>query len=142
MNNIVVKGIAGALLVGGLSFWGGISYQADKAPVRGAGNFTQGAGGLTRGGDGTGMGGAVTGSIIAKDAISITVSLRPSGSKIIFYDTTTEVGKTVTGSASDLVIGKNVVVTGKANTDGSVTAQMIQLRPAFASSTPDRAGDF
>jgi len=138
MNKVVLKAIIGALVVGGIGFWGGMSYQAGKVPVRGTGNFTQGAAGVARGTRGAGNGG-VTGSIIAKDATSITVSLRQGGSMIVFYDTSTEVGKTVTGSASDLVVGKNVMVAGKANTDGSISAQIIQIRPAFASSTPNGA---
>ena len=90
-----------------------------------------------RGGD---IGGLINGSIIAKDATSITVSLRQGGSKIVFYDSQSEVGKTVLGSADDLAIGKNVMVSGKTNADGSVSAQTIQIRPPFASSTPNRLG--
>jgi len=38
-------------------------------------------------------------------------------------------GGQAAGALSDLEIGKNISVNGTANSDGSVTAQIIQLRP-------------
>jgi hypothetical protein len=142
MNKAVIKIVAVALIVGGAGFWGGMSYQAGKVPVRGSGNFTQGAGGqggFRGGAAGASGGGVVAGSILSKDAASLTIGLRQGGSKIVFYDNRSDVEKTVSGSAGDLIVGTNVVVTGTSNSDGSVTAQSIQIRPAFASSTPQRA---
>ena len=72
----------------------------------------------------------VSGDIISKDAMSITVKLRDGGSKIVFFSDTTEISRFASGSASDLLVGKSVMVNGKTNDDGSVTAQSIQLRPA------------
>lgn len=39
--------------------------------------------------------------------------------------------KTMTGSATDLTIGQNVLITGMTNTDNSVTAATIQINPMF-----------
>jgi hypothetical protein len=53
-----------------------------------------------------------------------------SGSKIVFLSPATKVEKTVSGLVSDVVVGNQVVITGVVNSDGSVNATSIQLRPA------------
>lgn len=121
-----------ALIVAGLSFYGGLTYGKSSVPTRGAGQLAGqfGAnGGQRTGGAGRSAGnGFIAGDILAKDATSITVKLRDGSSKIIFYSASTDVQKTVGGSATDLVVGKTVSITGTANADGSITAQSVQLR--------------
>lgn len=139
------------LLVGGVSFYGGTKYQQSKTPSRsgdvafgGAGQFRGGAGGGNGGGAGFAGarggagGGMVNGDILSKDDKSVTVKLRDGGSKIVFFSLTTRIGKTTDGIVSDLEVGKQITVTGATNSDGSVTAQMIQIRalmPQNATST-------
>lgn len=71
----------------------------------------------------------INGEIIAKDEKSLTVKLRDGGSKIVFFSDSTEIGKFVNGDLGDLEIGKTIIVNGKTNSDGSITAESIQLRP-------------
>ena len=128
-----------AIIVGGGAFWGGMKYQQSQTPARGAGQFT-GAQGANRGFRGAQNGGGAFGKIISKDENSVTIELNApnassttpavSGSKIVLYNNSTEIGKTVSGSANDLMVGQNVSVNGTANSDGSITAEMIQIRPA------------
>ena len=129
-----------ALIAGGAGFWGGMKYSSGQSSARGSqfGQFNGGQGG--RGGNRGG--GAAFGSIISKDENSVTIKLgqggasasstngSTSGTKIVILSSSTEVGKTVAGSVSDLAVGDNVVVNGTPNSDGSITAAMVQIRPA------------
>ncbi len=135
-----------AVLVGGISFYGGMKYGQNN-PSTSSG---QGAGmgfanlspterqarsqqsGVTASKGQLGMrtgGGFIAGEIISKDDKSITIKLQDSGSKIVFYSDSVEVIKSVSGTAIDLEVGKTVTVNGSANSDGSITAQSIQMRP-------------
>ncbi len=135
MNKTYVIGIVLLIVVGGGAFFGGMKYQLSKEPaflrngtVNGArtGNGAVG----NRGGTGTGFR-PVTGSIISADNNSITVKLTDGSSKIVLLSDKTEVNKAETVSPDELKVGATVSVFGTNNSDGSVTAQNIQLNPKF-----------
>lgn len=147
MNKALPIFIVIALAVGGASFYGGMVYGWNQAATNlsaqrrggfdqqfGGGQFRGGNGANRTGGPGEAGGrngaGFVNGEIIAADARSITVKMRDGGSKIILFSDKTEISKFVAGAAGDLQVGENVMVTGTPNSDGSVTAQTIQQRPA------------
>ena len=119
------------IVVAGIFFYGGIKYANAKAASArtqaraGGGQFA----GRNAGARGAG-GGFTAGTVIAKDATSITISVQGGGSKIILYTPSTQVMKAALGTADDVAVGKTITVTGSANPDGSVSAQSIQLRPA------------
>lgn len=132
------------ILVGAGSFYGGMTYAASTArsafAARG-GNLGMGQNGPTggrQGGRGAlgGSGGFNSGDVISKDDKSVTIKLPTGGSKIIFYSGTIEVGKFINGTMDDIKIGETVSVTGSVNTDGSVTATSIQVRPPRPSPLP------
>lgn len=131
----VVVSLLVALIVGGIGFYGGFAYaqSAEKASAatrsaqfRGMGS----AGGF--GGRNGQNGGIVSGSIVKKDATSLTVQLRDNSSKVVLISGSTKVGKFVDGTMDDVTNGVNVMITGTTNSDGSVTASMVQIRPADA----------
>ncbi|MBP6945465.1 hypothetical protein KBD61_06070 [Patescibacteria group bacterium] len=139
-KNLIAPLIVGALVIGGGSFYGGMQYQKSQVPAAGQGQFARGqgngamrvmgAGGPGRTGANGMAGGFTAGEVVSKDATGITLKLRDGGSKIILTSSSTRIGKMTDGSLDDVKEGAEVTVTGSANPDGSVSASMIQLRPA------------
>lgn len=121
----------------GVGFTLGTLYG--KSSATGAPNQTQGQFGAGAGrqfGRGAQAGnGFIGGQVVAADATSITLQLPQGGSRVVLVSSSTEVRKSVGGTSADLAAGEEVTVTGKQNTDGSFTAQSVQIRPA-SSSTP------
>jgi hypothetical protein len=83
--------------------------------------------GLFAGPGGRNGGNMVSGSIIAADSTSITVKTGNGSTKIILVSGSTSISLVAAGSIADLKTGENVVVTGSANDDGTVTAANIRL---------------
>ena len=136
MNKKIISYIIIALIVAVGLFYGGVKYgQAHTTTNQfSRGSFSGGANGANRfnqgGRGGLAGGGFIAGQILSVDGKSITISLQGGGSKLIFLSASTTVVKAVSGSKSDLVAGENVTVAGGANSDGSLNAQSIQIRPA------------
>jgi len=120
--------IAVVFSVGG--FFGGMQYGKSAEQKQLTSNFrSSGNGTFVRRGGANG-GGFTNGQIISKDSNSITLQTMGGGSKIVFLAGSTQIAKSAQGTADDLTTGEGVVVTGTANSDGSITAQNIQIRPA------------
>ena len=140
--------VAVVVVVAAASFYGGMKYgqsKVSKTALQSRGQFAgAGAGNTARRAGGTfgpNSAGFVSGNIISKDDKSITVQSQGGGSKIVFLGSSTSIGKTVTGSASDLTVGEQVVVNGTANSDGSVTAQNVQIRPVMPAGSPQQGNN-
>ncbi len=139
-NHIIAMSVLIIIFVAG-AFFGGIQYEKNKAGTSLSNkaekfNKTNQRGGYDNQRDGQKMGGGngaggnfVAGDIISKDDKSITIKTKDGSSKIIFFSDSTIVGKTINGSISDLNIGEQVMINGKAGSDGSIAAQNIQIRP-------------
>jgi hypothetical protein len=141
MNNKAILGVVAVLV--GASFYGGMVYgkstvqqtQGNRRVFQGGnfqgGNFQGGMGGGNGGGRG---GNAVVGDILSKGQNTLTVKMRDGGSKIVIFTASTTVRAIQDISPDTLTVGKSVIINGAQNSDGSVTAQAIQVRDA--SSTP------
>lgn len=142
MNKKIIFILVGIIVLVGV-FYGGVSYGKSQASTQNTNGLSTnmqnrvGQFGINNRGNRNG-GGFINGEVISKDANSITVKITNndptatnavSGSKIIFFDTNTTVSKMATGSMNDLTNGTQVSITGTTNSDGSLTAKSIQIRP-------------
>jgi len=92
--------------------------------------------GVGRNGSGVGTrrignGQPVSGEIISMDADSLTVKMNDGSSRIVLLNDKTIYNKTASVEKTELKVGEKVGVFGTANTDGSVSAQNVQLNPQF-----------
>ena len=130
-NNNVLVIILVAIIVGAGGFFAGTKYQQSKSPAFSR-QFPGGQG--TRNGLGQGNRQGfrpVSGEIISSDDKSVTVKLQDGSSKIVLFSGKMTINKAAEGAISDLKVGERVSVFGTDNTDGSVTAQNIQLGQMF-----------
>ncbi|HSW96665.1 MAG TPA: hypothetical protein VLF89_02455 [Candidatus Saccharimonadales bacterium] len=130
MNKNIITTIVLLIIVGTGAFFGGMQYQ--KTKTRSA--FGQFGGQMMGSGQGFKRfggqnGSAIRGEIISVSDTSITVAQRDGSSKIILLSGSTNISKAAAGSKSDLIKGTQVMAVGTTNSDGSVTAQLIQLNP-------------
>jgi len=133
-NKHILILIIGALLLSGISFYGGIKYSANKRMANFR-NFT-GRGeqmigdnlALGQRGVRGGLGNNITGEIISKDENTITVKLRDGGSRILFISGKTLIFKSASSTKDELIEGLQITGFGSANPDGSINAENIQIR--------------
>ncbi len=146
-SSVIALLVAVAVIGGAAGFFGGMSYGKSNPSVQaamstvanltaeqrsqlGGGGFPGGAAGAGAGADaatGARGGGFTSGSIVGKDATTITLKLSDGSTKYVLYSASTTISKTDTGTEADLATGKDVTVVGSTNSDGSITATRIQL---------------
>ncbi|NTV44417.1 MAG: hypothetical protein HGA67_01830 [Candidatus Yonathbacteria bacterium] len=141
-QQIIISAICVVALFG-IGFYGGMKYGENKTPSRGqfgSGKFdgngqSSGQNGMrTRNG-----GGFTAGEIIAKDMTSMTLKMQNGSTKIILVSSSTQVMVSTSGTLEDVSVGTNVVVTGSSNSDGSITAQSLQVRPSGQVVIPEQS---
>ena len=132
------------IVIGGGAFYGGMKYGESKSPLgdfsrQGFQNLSEeerqqlfqgNVGGTIQKGVERGTGASfLNGEVIDKDEQSLTLKTMDGSSRIIFFSGSTEISKTTEGSTDDIEIGRQIMVTGEQNSDGSYTAKTIQLSP-------------
>ncbi len=123
---IITAGIA--LAVG---FGAGYGMHSTPARAQDSQNGYAGGSGKIMRGNGNG-GGFLSGTVVNKDAGSVTLNTRDGSSHVVFITPDTTISKSVNGTMSDVSVGTTIIVSGTTNSDGSVSANLIQLRPALS----------
>ena len=78
-------------------------------------------------GKGANFGGMIRGVVDSMSDQGLVIKGQDGSSKIVLLSSSTTISKSATASSSDLVSGLNVMIRGKANSDGSVIADSIQI---------------
>lgn len=129
-NQTIIITILLLVVTAGGSFFAGMKYDQSRRSTftRQVGNGALGQRGGMMGGNKT-VSRPVTGSIISSDQNTITVKLFDGSSRIVLLTDKTTINKAAEGTKDDLKTGETVAVMGIDGTDGTVTAQNIQLNP-------------
>lgn len=131
MKNNLLLTIIIITIAGAGTFWGGMKYQQSKQPSRDdfqvmremrQSNSMPTA--LHGQGEGSGM---IRGEIISQDEEGITIKLPDDSSKIVLISENTEINKATEATPDDLTTGDQIMVFGRTNSDGSISAAQIQL---------------
>jgi hypothetical protein len=132
MNPVLMTTVI-VIVVAAAAFFSGMKYQQMKVSTIGFTRVANQLGGRNgqgmMGGNRQGFGG-VSGEVTANDGTSMTVKMSDGSSKIVILSDSTTVSKTSDGAKTDLSVGAKVAVFGPSNSDGSVTAQNVQLNPS------------
>jgi hypothetical protein len=123
-KNLLITSLVVLFVAGGVGFYSGMKFQQSKNPTRQLGNFA--------GRNGTGGNNAfrpVNGQVLSVGTNTMTVKLNDGSSKVVILTGTTQINKAAQGTTADLTAGTTVSVLGQTNSDGSVTAQSVQLNP-------------
>ena len=141
-SKLITSIILSVVISGTLFYYIGIkSASPTTSGVSGnLGRYYQ-AGGNKNGGS---SGNSLVGSVIDKNSQSITVQSRDGSSKIVLVSGATRISKSVSGNLNDLSNRENVIIIGQTNSDGSITAESIQIRskdaPNFNNQTTTTTG--
>lgn len=125
-----------AVVVGVLNFYSGTLYQKNKTPDFKSAQFTPGMGrNINPSGriDSLQVGRPVSGEITNIEDNTITIKTPDGSNKIVIYSGSTTINKTEQGSVEDLSVGSQIMVIGKDDDSGSLTAESISLGGNFIS---------
>jgi len=132
-NLIIAIAVAIAVAVG--AFFGGMQYQKSQASsFMQDGTFRQKINGQgTPQGLGQRQGGQnfnyIRGEVSSIDNDTVTIKLQDGSSKIVVLSGNTTYTKAASSQKEDLKTGDTVMIMGVSNSNGSVTAENVQINP-------------
>jgi Cu/Ag efflux protein CusF len=131
-NTMIVVAVVLVIIAAGGGFFGGMMYQKNQTSSLGV----TGANGSRQGGNFAGRFGGqnsnfrpVRGQVLNMDNNSLTVKMSDGSTKIVVLSSSTSFVQSTKAALSDVKTGDTVNVVGTQNSDGSVTAQDVQINP-------------
>lgn len=138
-KTVIGTGVITLIIGIGIGYAGAGALARSTAPQFARGNFTAGSpGGAMRGGSANG-GGFLSGTIVKEGQNTMTLNTRDGSSHVVFITPDTNVSKSVDGTIADVSVGSTVIISGTINSDGSVSANLIQMRPTPSPSATSQA---
>ena len=125
-NTAIIVAVVLIIIAAAGGFYAGLSYQKSQARSSFAGRFG-GANGQSLGQNANF--GSVRGQVLSMDNNTLTVKLSDGSTKIVILSGSTAFVQSAKASLSDLKTGDTVNAIGTTNSDGSVTAQNVQINP-------------
>jgi hypothetical protein len=131
-NTMILVAVVLIIIAAAGGFFGGMMYQKNQTPTFGAaagrGNFA-GRFGTGQGGQNAAAFRPVRGQVLDMSSDSMTVKLSNGSTEIVVLSSSTAFMQSTKAGLSDIKTGDTVNVVGTANSDGSVTAQDVQINP-------------
>jgi hypothetical protein len=128
-NMMIVVAVILVIVAAAGGFFAGLMYQKNQTPAFGTtsrGNF---AGRFGQNGQNSAAFRPVRGQVLSMNNNSLTVKMSDGSTKIVVLSTSTAFMQSTKASLGDIKTGDTVNVVGTQNSDGSVTAQDIQINP-------------
>lgn len=128
-NTMLIIAVILIVVVAAGGFFGGMMYQKNQTSalgVAGRGNFT---GRFGQNGQNAAAFRPIRGQVLSTSNVSLTVKMSDGSTKIVVLSTNTAFMQSTKAALSDVKTGDTVNVVGTQNSDGSVTAQDIQINP-------------
>ena len=123
--------VIACVAVAAVAFFRGVLVGRMTGSSAGGGRDGRGAGAFGQNGaQGQSRGGIASGTVLKKDASSITIKLRDGGSRIVLLSPSTTYVKSEQVKSPEISVGTTVTAMGDAASDGTVTARVVQLGDA------------
>lgn len=132
-KDILLASIITLVIGAGVGFFGGVTYQKNQQPS--SRQFALGQGGSGRAFGNGSVNGArsgvrpINGQITSNDGKTMTVKEQNGSSIIVLLSANTTINKVDNAAQDELKVGSTISAFGVVNSDGSITAQNIQLNP-------------
>ena len=110
-------------------FFAGLMYQKTQASALGAAGRSNFAGRFGQSGQNAAAFRPVRGQVLSMSDTTLTVKMSDGSTKIVVLSSSTAFMQSTKAALTDIKTGDTINVVGTANSDGSVTAQDVQINP-------------
>lgn len=127
-NTIIVIAVILVVVAAAGGFFGGIMYQKNQASTGATGRGSYAAR-FGQSGQNAASFRSARGQVLSMTDNTLTVKMSNGSTELVILSSSTSFAQSAKAASSDIKTGDTVSVVGTANSDGSVTAQDVQINP-------------